>query len=611
MIVFKYFIFLICIVLFQFVHAVELKFDAETNSAKLHGPYFKYDLLNSPFSIGPFKFEIQDFGPSFSNIENNTMLTIKWPKALIQSGNINIYEASSSKIIYSQKIKLPNDDSAKSMLYPLADFNWLQNTEILKKGFFYCISDKKNNAYFRICSPLYELKNKKLVQKIESNKVTVLLNENNVPENAQIHLSKSIQKINFVAKFKNGLIVEIKSEAKKINLSDIVLDQKTKKLSLKGEGFTPSNAQVTKSADFKSTFIEANRIKELFDSTKDWELGLDSKEIEFYLYDIGGDIQMFALIPPPIPEESTPPSLEKDYYATYSSRAKLYGTFPEGYTLTTEPPEDIIFDNGNFKWFFPAKNKGEVNFSNLTVSKGNNKYVYSHKMYRGHSFSLTGRLPVTVNSKLETVLGSQFTFDFWPEKIIGSSKASYQRWGFESSYYKNFGQLPLPPSAGVSNDGFEFSFYNFDLLMRLSQGVRPVESSLGLIARYFNGNLKTTVRQPFNPTLYGLGAFWHAAPPGWLDDLLDLYDLFDYPKWLEVSAFYYPSRLENGVLTSGAWSVHGRGRLHFSKSFFFDTSINMMNFDLYREGRDQNTLLFGTRISNIFIYGTVGLGFRF
>lgn len=612
--------------------ASDLKYDAENNGAKLHGPYFRYDFLNTPYSVGPFKFEDQDLRPSFREVDGSIIMTLDWPRALINKGNINIYDTS-AQLLYTTPIKdeeFGKEDEPekqkkvkKNFSYNLENYPWMTQIDVLKQGFFYCISNKKNTTYIRICSPQYQIENKKIVRKIKSNKVKVLLNEKLVPDNAQIQVSEEMKKIHLIAKFKSGMLIEIQTETKKINLSDIAYDAETKKLSLKGSGATPENAQVTKGLNLKATLIEANRIRELFESSKDWEIDLKSEEIEFFLFDIGADIQMFALIPPPLPENQTPPSVFKDQIATYSNFIDIKGKFPPGNTVSVEPPGEVSTQGEEFDWKFPAPEKSEVNFSKLYLTKGDKKFTYSHKIYRSKSFSVTARVPVTVNSKLETVLGTQAVIDFWPEKIIGTNKASYQRWGFEASYYKNFGEFSIASAGSSTADKFEFSFMSFDIMMRLYQGVRPVESSLGLAARYLKAKINTTYRTPFEPSLIGLGMFWHAAPPGWVDDLLDLYGLFDYPKWMEVSAFYYPDKSDatvddekhsnGGSNVSGAWSAHARGRLLFSKSFFFDASINMMSMSLMRPGLDTRNIPYprDSSISNSVIYGTFGIGWMF
>ena len=47
--------------------------------------------------------------------------------------------------------------------YVLENFNWKQNLKVLKKGFFFCISDTKSDSFVRICSDSFKLKNKKLI----------------------------------------------------------------------------------------------------------------------------------------------------------------------------------------------------------------------------------------------------------------------------------------------------------------------------------------------------------------------------------------------------------------------------------------------------------------
>jgi len=176
-----------------------------------------------------------------------------------------------------------------------------------------------------------------------------------------------------------------------------------------------------------------------------------------------------------------------------------------------------------------------------------------------------------VSSGLKSVVpGVQFQADYWSEKLLTKRPFLFQRWGVGVGHSEGLGELDIPGLGEALRQSSTF----VDLMFRFSPGVRPVQSSFGVGARYFDLNILGGTRGDVDPTLYGLGLFWHTAPLGVVDATVNVIPFFDQPKWMEISAYYYPVANGEDFSLRFAYSVHVRGRLMFSKKWFLDANLN-------------------------------------
>ena len=71
---------------------------------------------------------------------------------------------------------------------------------------------------------------------------------------------------------------------------------------------------------------------------------------------------------------------------------------------------------------------------------------------------------------------------------------------------------------------------------------------------------------------------------------------------MELSVFYYP--LIVGDFNLGfSWSYHAKGRLYFSKDWYFEATINVMDISFEAVGDTK------PRVSTV--HGTLGFGWMF
>ena len=150
---------------------------------------------------------------------------------------------------------------------------------------------------------------------------------------------------------------------------------------------------------------------------------------------------------------------------------------------------------------------------------------------------------------------------------------------------------------------------NFDLMFRLKPGVRPVQSSFGLGLRYLNFKLFRSISTDIETQMLGIGGFWHTAPQKIVDDIFNIVPFFRYPKWMEVSFYYYPLLLgPEQIGFSFSWQA--RGRMFFSKRWFLDASFNV-NAISFKKSKIAGVTQGADDFNIGTAHGTIGVGFFF
>jgi hypothetical protein len=211
---------------------------------------------------------------------------------------------------------------------------------------------------------------------------------------------------------------------------------------------------------------------------------------------------------------------------------------------------------------------------------------------------------LSTSTTLDIVPGYNFWAEHWFEQIYDKSSWSFQRWGVSANVYNTVGGF-----RAQEGDDLEIAVLpiNFDLLYRFTQGVRPVQSSFGMGLRYLDFTLFRSRGDDINSRLLGIGAFWQTAPQKIIDDIFNVVPFFRYPKWMELSFFYYPMILGPEEL-GFSFSWQARGRLFFSKRWFLDASfnVNAIQFTKSRQSVGPNPAADEVALGTA--HGTVGVG---
>jgi hypothetical protein len=581
----------------------KLEYDSITNKAQLYGPYIKYNILNSPYSLGRFQIELSDINIELQTEESGKKKIIaKWPRFLMDFGQI--------KLITKNKHILLNESFSSELIGTDEKFGYLQLSdnsqsllENLSEPFQICVEQIYEESYVKACSNELAYKNEKFENVFNGNNQSAsFLNEKKSPKNAQINLSKENKKIHLELKFLSGFQIDIKDKIRTLNIENIVVDPMEKRIGIVDGFGSIRPTELTTKDRFFSFIKENNYFKNEYQGSNQWPQDLEDAEMEFAPYLLGGSIQLYGIILPHVP----PPfefKLEDNMpIATYKDSVELKGTKGKNEILAAKNTNELFIHENEteFLWVFSTPKIAQVNQNYLSLQNKKQDYYFSQRIFRAHQSSVAASAALSTSEALSIVPGYNLYVEHWFEKIWDNSNYSFQRWGVSANLYETMnGFKPNNRYTG------KLSPINADILYRLSPGVRPVQSSFGLGLRYLNFTVFQSTRNDIVARLLGVGGFWHTAPQKLVDDIFNIVPFFRYPKWMEVSFFYYPLILSGQQLgLSFSWQL--RGKMFFAKNWYLETSfnVNAVSFNQVVNNRSEKLAL-GTA------HGTIGLGYLF
>jgi len=434
------------------------------------------------------------------------------------------------------------------------------------------------------------------------NKVVVLVSGKKVPANAQISIAPEQKKVDLLVKFRSGFKIRIEESTYKITKEQLVIDSESSQVFIQHKNLLKSESSATFGKVLKKAFKEKNYILDKNSNLRNYSQIVKEEDMEFAPSREGRSLLLFALSFPGIPQQVVPVRVKsKRQLGTYSRIVEIPLEKSQDFMLVDSSDQKIeeTGEQNESYWRFKAAQKGEFNRDWLSIKNGESSKptYYSAQVYRGYSGSIAARAAISSGLK-SAVPGIQFQADYWLEKLFSKKSLFFQRWGVGAGYSKALAKFAIP---GFGDD-LEQSSAFVDIMYRFTPGVRPLSRSWGMGLRYFDIGLLGGQRGDIDPTLYGVGLFWHTAPIGALDAAVNAIPFFKCPKWMEISAYYYPFTTTEGFDLVAALSVQARGRLMFSKRGFLDAGINYHYLNFKRE--------FFAGSSTI-VEGSLGLGFNF
>jgi hypothetical protein len=109
--------------------------------------------------------------------------------------------------------------------------------------------------------------------------------------------------------------------------------------------------------------------------------------------------------------------------------------------------------------------------------------------------------------------------------------------------------------------------------------------------------------------------------PKVFDDILNLFPVMRYPKWVDLEFIYYlaatdpqhellnPWNQFSGVIGTGNWALNFHGKVQWTKRIFGEAGLGVRQYDLFKERPNQDPRR--VRFNYSSFYGTVGLGINF
>lgn len=581
-----------------------LEFDTQANKVQIYGPYVKYNVLKTPYSIGRYQFDLNDIRLDGPPPETEGPLIAVWPRFLLSFGKLQLVDRKGRVLLTENFTEEQIGTDEKYANYSLRD-SGRSLTETLKEEFQLCLEQEYEASKVNACSQFFRLIDGKSTPVETSDASAVKLNDKKAPKNAQITLSPDQKNISLAIKFKSGFFIKISDKSRFIALENIFVDPVEKRLGIIDGKGSVRPTQLTIKDRFFSFIKEKNYFKNEYEKSKDWPQDIEDAEMEFSPYQTGASMQLYGIILPHVPPPFNFQLNEDNPIATYSSTVELRGKKQPNEVLAAKNKNELFIHNDqtDFLWEFPAPLKGQVNHNYLSLQHKNKDYYFSQRIFRAHQTSVAASLSLSTSPTLDLVPGYNFSAEHWFEEIWNKSTWSYQRLGLAANMYET--AQSFKPNKSYP-EKISINPINFDILYRLSPGVRPVQSTFGLGVRYLNFTLYRSVSSDIQTQFLGIGGFWQTAPQKLIDDIFNVVPLFRYPKWMELSLFYYPISMSDVQLGfSFSWKAHGK--MFFAKNWYFDASFNVNNISFRRQNSIGRTDAFNIATAS----GTLGVGYLF
>ena len=600
----------------------KLEFDSKKNNAQLFGPYIKYNTLKPPYSLGRYTFSKNDITLEFRGVsipsgdeassdelqEEKSSLYVIWPKFLLEYGTVRFFNSTGEEILEED---FDSDEASSDDKYVHYKINENDKSFMskLSQPFSICLKQELKDTSVEACSDYIRLSNRKPIPvktSKEDQKSSATLNGASVPKNAQINIPESQHTLDLLLEFKSGFKIHIIDKVRRLKIENIAIDPVTKQLGIIGGEGSVSTTSLTFKDRFFKFIKEKNYYRNQFELSQQWPQNIEDAEMEFAPYPQGASAQHYGLILDQIPPPFKFKINDDSPIATYRSVVELHGTKHPKEKLTAKTKNELFInkDEKSFIWKFPTPEKGRMSQNYLALKHKDQYYYFSRRIFRSHRGSISASAALSTSVTLDFVPGYNISADFWPESVWGKQSWAYQRWGFGFNIYET--AQPFKPKKDFTED-VSINPIHFDIMYRLTPGIRPVEQSFGINLRYLRYQLFRSRSQNLTPRFIGVGGFWHLGPQKIVDDVFNIVPFFRYPKWMELSAYYYP--LVFGSFEAGfSWSYHAKGRLYFSKDWYFEASINVMDIN-FKFVTDNPFDQIAPRISTI--HGTLGFGWMF
>lgn len=281
--------------------------------------------------------------------------------------------------------------------------------------------------------------------------------------------------------------------------------------------------------------------------------------------------------------------------STYSSTVQLKGIVPKGVKVTSTQ-KSAKQKGSEFNWTFAAPKKMEINSSTLvgTNSEGQATY-YDYDVYRSPSTYLNARSGLSLATGGAFSLFTNFQATHWFEEPFGSSYwFSRQRWGVAAE---------IVELAVSSNPDSDYSIKNVDGFYRLDPGVVGWDESFGIVL----GATQFSYRDLSPVSFVGAGVLWTRSLPSYFNYVLGLTEFLRKPKWVDISATFYPVALDSGV-TGNSFQVRATARIDITPAYYFEGGWGVLSTNY------QDTRLGARKVLQVSLSagrGYFGLGYRF
>lgn len=286
---------------------------------------------------------------------------------------------------------------------------------------------------------------------------------------------------------------------------------------------------------------------------------------------------------------------DKEPTSTYSSTIRVRGFVPKGVKVSSSQ-KSATQKGSQFTWTFAAPKIMELNRSTLvgTNSEGQATY-YDYELYRSPSTYLSARAGLSLATGGAFSIFTNLQAMHWFDEPFGSNYLfSRQRWGVAAE---------IVELAVSSNPDSNYSIKNFDTFYRLDPGVIGWDETFGAVL----GVTQFSYRELSAVTFAGGGVLWSRSLPSYFNYVLGLTEFLRKPKWVDISASFYPVSLVSGV-TGNSIQVRATARIDITNSYYFEGGWGVLS-TTYEDSRAG-----GKRVTQVSLSagrGYFGVGYRF
>jgi hypothetical protein len=622
---------------------LDFEWDLESSQGRsLDLGVFQFDSRSFFIAAGPLKaLEPRLFAKTTDDVAGEWVFVLSYPESIITEGKLEMIGRSgrvywiqdlSPRVLSSWRSQLQiwrgperskPTGSAQSPLFRtqfgLRNFRnevpqFFQTEEPVR----FCVEQRVSPGYTRMCSNYYEVRREgRSVQfvslRFQPTPARVILQNQEGPLKGRVEFNEEDEPFQFFAELSNGMSFEFFARTQNFQFIEMSLPKKgAREARVVGEGLVPTQAHRMTRAYQPSRLTEILKWQDTIgDFRTFWETSVPLEQPQLFLRGRGGGLFRQKFIVDRLPTEDIRPYLKAESVrGTYTSGSKLFGRSAEKTKLSSNELS-LRSTEDEFVWRFKAEDRGDFNISRIKIEADGETFESYYELYKGYPRELSARLSSVVGSA-GLVFQGEAALNYWFEDIFGWSNyyLAKQRWGLSGKYFRSVNPLTIASTES------EFINATIDLKYRLSPGLWGRDESWGAIlgGQQFEFSF-------FQTNMLGAGVFWARSMPKVFDDILNLFPVMRYPKWVDLEFIYYlaatdpqhellnPWNQFSGVIGTGNWALNFHGKVQWTKRIFGEAGLGVRQYDLFKERPNQDPRR--VRFNYSSFYGTVGLGINF
>jgi hypothetical protein len=495
-----------------------------------------------------------------------------------------------------------------------------------------------------LCSPRYSFKARESFVRVslrrESNAPKLLINDTQPGFKGAVSFGETNAPFVFFAETSEGASIEAKIKPVSPNFRDLVFDSAANVYIATGSEPLPFGwNDHSMTADKENFAFDQFWDQTIGDFRQNWKMKSAPEKLEFYFPAKGGLYFLQKLTPPAIPpvDEDRVQITEGETNSTYLAKKTVGVLMSGGVSAVGEPPvvlsvstpqqaissssplpEDIpiapiativpespnVQDSRLYLWEAPTPEVSVLNLSKLETLSIKGKLTQSYEFYRGYPGEFSTRLTGISGVSGVSVLGD-LALGYWFEDMFRNNGywSSKLRWGTSIKMFRSLTPIHITKAnlkaQNQQSQGTSIAAVNADLKYRFVPGIWGRDETWGATINYHSLNI---VSRDLNAL--GVGFFWGRSMPMMFDQLMSLFPLMKYPKFVDLDFIFYPVSLKSNVKLRMNYHLNFHGKIFWKETFFGEAGFGLKRY-YYSFPSERVIINFQS------LYLTLGLGISF